>query len=48
MKQQAQQFIIATLNAKGDALQNQIAALRTELELTAAAITQMELEPCED
>jgi len=48
MKQQTKQFVIATLNAKGEALQNQIAALRAELELTAAAITQLELEECND
>ena len=48
MKQQTQQFVLGTLHAKGDALQKQIAALRTELELTAAAITQMEFEECND
>jgi hypothetical protein len=48
MKEHTKQFVLATLHAKHEALQKQIAALRTELELTAAAGTQLELEQCED
>jgi hypothetical protein len=48
MKAQTKQFVIDTLNQKGNALQQQIDALRAQFELTAAALAQMELEECND